>query len=60
MVDYVKGALAQSLLGWVTDKQGRRIVLEHGADGIEITFAENGEMVENPFLPGEGTTRIVP
>lgn len=60
MVDYVKGALAQSLLQWVAEKQGRRIVLEHGADGIEITFSQDGETVENPFLPGPGKTTIKP
>ena len=57
MIDYVKGALAQSLLQWVTEKPGRRVVVDHGADGVEIIFSENGETVDNPFLPGLKTTR---
>jgi hypothetical protein len=57
---YVKGAIAQALLGWVSEKQGRRIVLEHDADGVEVTFSQDGEIVENPFVPGEGRTTIIP
>lgn len=58
---YVKGAIAQSLIGWVSEKPGRRIVLEHNAAGVDVTFSQDGEVIQNPFLPDLGTTtRIEP
>lgn len=47
LVNHVKTMLAGILFDWVQAKPGHRVILDHSPDGIEVTFLEDGQRVDN-------------